>query len=217
MRVCCRRASPGAGGAHAHTVAAVPGAMSSSSRRLRVRGVVSAAAAPAPPALALGALPPELALAVLLRLPLRERVAAEAVCRGWRCALRAPALWTALDLSPLGNGASDDVALLLARRAAGRLRSLDASNCANLSVPALLNCAELAGGHADAALAIRAPSAWWSSKQARARLSRKRGGPGEALARALAAFRAACARVWRVVRRLGSARSALNKTRLGFV
>ena len=155
-----------------------------SRQRLRLRGAAAAAAAAPAPAVAppqpavslvLGTLPAELALCVLLRLPLKERVAAEAVCRGWRAALRAPELWARLDLSPLGGRVGDDLALALAARAGAGLRSLDVSNCSQVTVDALLRCAAAVGEHPDAQLAVRAPASWWSAKQARRPRSTQRG------------------------------------------
>jgi hypothetical protein len=114
---------------------------------------------------ALGCLPGELALAVLLLLPLRWRVQAEAVCRGWRAALRVPALWHRLDLAPMAAAATDAVLDALTARANGQLRFVDVSGCGHVSARALLRVAAAAapGG----ALTIRAPALWWSSDQAR--------------------------------------------------
>jgi hypothetical protein len=150
----------------------------------------------------LGTLPAELALSVLLRLPLKERVAAEAVCRGWRAALRAPELWSRLDLSPLGGRVGDDLALSLAARAGAGLRSLDVSNCSQVTVDALLRCAAAVGEHPDAQLALRAPASWWSAKQARSPRNALRG------AHASHARRVRCAGLLRAAqrRRLGKAR-----------
>jgi hypothetical protein len=139
------------------------------------RAVVPAPRPPAPPALALGPLPPDLSLLVLLRLPLRERVRAECVCRAWCAALRAPLLWRRLDASPLGAAATDAVVDSLAARAGpGGLRRLDVSGCPRVSVRALLR-ATAPGAAAPAGLRITAPALWWSSDQVRARRRRRRG------------------------------------------
>jgi hypothetical protein len=146
--------------------------------------VVVAAPPRAAPLLALGPLPSDLTLLVLCRLPLRERVRAEAVCRGWRLALRAPDLWRRLNLSPLGTAATDVLldALVARTATAGGLRRLNLSGCERVSVGAMLRAAHAggaggggggggasAGGGGEGGLRITAPSVWWNSDQVRKR------------------------------------------------
>jgi hypothetical protein len=85
-----------------------------------------AAAADAAPA-GLEALPPAVAHAILLLLPVDARLRCREVCRAWRALAAEPRLWAVADLSAAGGAARPTAALLRAAAAAARgaLRVLD--------------------------------------------------------------------------------------------
>jgi hypothetical protein len=114
---------------------------------------------------------------------LRDLLAARAVCVTWRdVADGEPALWRVLRLSDdahLAAKLTDGALEALARRAAGGLRELDVSGCAQVTPAALaalasaqpwldvLRAATRDGGGAADGLTDEAQ--WWSLEQARAR------------------------------------------------
>jgi hypothetical protein len=100
-----------------------------------------AVAEPAP--LTLAALPHELLLEVLSRLPVDCRLRCAEVYRSWRTAANDPTLWRRLDLSPatggLARAASDGLFRAASARARGQLESLHVSGCCNIRVDTLMD------------------------------------------------------------------------------
>jgi hypothetical protein len=96
-------------------------------------------------------LPRVLALNVFSRLPVDSRLRCAEVCPAWRDTLRAErSLWTRLDLSPGSGGlaqpATDALLRAAAARAGRQLHTLDVSDCALLSRPALLTVIQTNAG-----------------------------------------------------------------------
>jgi hypothetical protein len=90
---------------------------------------------------ALSPLPLALVLHIFSLLPADERARAACVCRGWCHVLLELSLWTRLDLSFFGGvtrEVTDVVLQAAAAKARGQLAALDVSDCARLSVDALL-------------------------------------------------------------------------------
>jgi len=75
-------------------------------------------------------LPLDLAARILHGLPIKDRLRAREVCRGWRALLDDASYWSEVDLRECGDGANGLPEALLAAavaRAAGGLRSLNLS------------------------------------------------------------------------------------------